>query len=48
MSEGYFIREVIPKRLEGLSYLYPGKALLPHPLLTAWIDQQVQDWLKVE
>lgn len=48
LSEGYFIREVIPKRLEGLSYLYPGKALLPHPLLTAWIDQQVQDWLKVE
>ncbi|GIO33592.1 MULTISPECIES: sirohydrochlorin chelatase [Paenibacillus] len=48
LSEGYFIREVIPKRLEGLSYLYSGKALLPHPLLTAWIDQQVQDWLKKE
>ncbi|GIP30376.1 hypothetical protein J23TS9_55060 [Paenibacillus sp. J23TS9] len=48
LSEGYFIREVIPKRLEGLSYLYSGKALLPHPLLTVWLDEQIQDWLKVE
>ncbi|MDR0266636.1 CbiX/SirB N-terminal domain-containing protein [Paenibacillus sp.] len=47
LSEGYFIREVIPKRLEGLSYLYSGKSLLPHPLLTRWIGQQVQVWLNV-
>ncbi|MWV47083.1 cobalamin biosynthesis protein CbiX [Paenibacillus sp. HJL G12] len=45
LSEGYFIREVIPKRLEGLTYRYSGKSLLPHPLLTVWIDEQIQDWL---
>ncbi|MCJ8014097.1 cobalamin biosynthesis protein CbiX [Paenibacillus sp. KQZ6P-2] len=45
LSEGYFIREVIPKRLQGLNYRYSGKSLLPHPLLTVWIDEQIQDWL---
>lgn len=48
LSEGYFIREVIPKRLAGLSYSYSGRSLLPHPLLTVWIQEQIQDWLKVE
>ncbi len=48
LSEGYFIREVIPKRLEGLEYAYSGKSLLPHPLLSVWIDEQIQDWLNVE
>ncbi|BFH60339.1 sirohydrochlorin chelatase [Paenibacillus azoreducens] len=47
LSAGYFTREVIPKRLEGLNYLYSGMPLLPHPLLPLWIDQQVQSWLKV-
>lgn len=46
LSEGYFIRTVIPRRLEGLDYLYSGQALLPHPLLTHWMDRQIETWLE--
>jgi sirohydrochlorin ferrochelatase len=41
LSEGYFTKVVIPKRLEGLKYAYSGRTLLPHPLLPHWIEQQV-------
>ncbi|AJS57191.1 sirohydrochlorin chelatase [Paenibacillus sp. IHBB 10380] len=46
LSEGYFIRKVIPDRLKGLSYLYTGRAILPHPLLSEWIGNQVHYMLE--
>ncbi|WP_084011887.1 sirohydrochlorin chelatase [Paenibacillus kribbensis] len=41
LSSGYFTSRVIPKRLEGLEYRYSGAPLLPHPLLTTWMDKQI-------
>ncbi|QSF45594.1 sirohydrochlorin chelatase [Paenibacillus tianjinensis] len=46
LSEGYFTKVVIPKRLEGLRYAYSGSTLLPHPLLPHWIEQQVLKMLE--
>jgi len=44
LSEGYFTNKVIPKRLEGLDYRYNGKALLPHPLVSRWMERQIGLW----
>ncbi|MNN85382.1 CbiX [compost metagenome] len=41
LSAGYFTKKAIPSRLEGLTYRYSGKALLPHPLLSYWMSQQI-------
>ena len=46
LSDGYFTRNVIPRRLEGLNYRYAGQALLPHRLLTHWINSQIQRMLQ--
>lgn len=46
LSEGYFIRKVIPDRLEGLSYRYTGRAILPHPLLSQWIGNQAHSMIQ--
>ncbi|QAY67017.1 sirohydrochlorin chelatase [Paenibacillus protaetiae] len=40
LSRGYFTNHVIPGRLQGLSYRYNGKALLPHPAIAKWIARQ--------
>ncbi|WP_410513451.1 CbiX/SirB N-terminal domain-containing protein [Paenibacillus sp. BR2-3] len=42
LSEGYFTKVVIPRKLKGLTYRYSGKTLLPHPLLPHWIGNQVE------
>lgn len=42
LSEGYFTNHVIPTRLRGCTYRYLAQALLPHPGITRWIEQQVQ------
>ncbi len=41
MSEGYFTQQVIPSRLEGYTYRYNGKSLLPHSNVTRWMERQV-------
>ncbi|AIQ11218.1 sirohydrochlorin chelatase [Paenibacillus durus] len=46
LSEGYFTKNVIPGRLQGLIYKYTGKTLLPHPLLPHFIAAQVVEMLK--
>ncbi|MBM7568072.1 sirohydrochlorin chelatase [Paenibacillus sacheonensis] len=45
LSEGYFTRTVIPKRLEGFAYRYNGRALLPSPLIARWMERQIGQWL---
>lgn len=47
LSEGYFTREVIPSRLKGYEYSYNGSAMLPHPLISKWIEGQVLKVLAV-
>ncbi|MFC5452196.1 sirohydrochlorin chelatase [Paenibacillus aestuarii] len=41
LSEGYFTRKVIPSRMEGFEYRYHGRALLPSPLISQWIEKQI-------
>jgi sirohydrochlorin ferrochelatase len=42
LSEGYFTRQVIPARMEGYEYRYNGLALLPSPLISRWMQQQIE------
>jgi len=41
LSEGYFTGRAIPERLEGIPHRYAGRALLPSPLVTAWISGRI-------
>ncbi|WP_409342886.1 sirohydrochlorin chelatase [Paenibacillus sp. MBLB4367] len=41
LSEGYFTRHVIPSRLQGFDYRYNGRALLPSPLVSRWMEKQI-------
>jgi sirohydrochlorin cobaltochelatase len=43
LSEGYFTRKKIPGRVEGLSYQYDGKAYLPHPNISRWIEAAAKE-----
>jgi sirohydrochlorin ferrochelatase len=44
ISEGYFTRKLIPRKLEGLSYVYDGKAYIPHPLVSEWLTDKINNW----
>lgn len=46
LSEGFFTKEVIPRRLEGLECRYDGHALMPHPRIADWIVRHTLDWLE--
>lgn len=46
LSEGYFTKNVIPQRLEGLSCRYDGRTLMPHPKIADWIVRRALEWLK--
>ncbi|GIP35209.1 sirohydrochlorin chelatase [Paenibacillus sp. J2TS4] len=46
LSEGYFTRQAIPDRLEGISYAYTGRTYLPHPQVAIWIRQTVEQALQ--
>lgn len=46
LSEGYFTQIVVPRRLEGLGCAYDGRALMPHALVSRWIERQADDWLR--
>jgi sirohydrochlorin ferrochelatase len=48
LSEGYFTRHVIPARLEGRHphIRYNGKALLPSPTVSRWVERQVEQMLQ--
>ncbi|MBD0383311.1 sirohydrochlorin chelatase [Paenibacillus sedimenti] len=41
LSEGYFTSIVIPSRMEGFEYRYNGRALLPSPQISLWIEKQI-------
>ncbi|WP_438448086.1 sirohydrochlorin chelatase [Gorillibacterium sp. sgz5001074] len=42
LSEGYFTKQVIPSRMEGYEYRYNGQAMLPHPLVSRWMENQIR------
>lgn len=46
LSEGYFTKEVIPRRLNGSECRYSGRAFMPHPRVADWIYRQASEWLK--
>lgn len=46
LGEGYFTREVVPRRLDGLGCRYDGKTLMPHPNIAQWISRQIAGWLR--
>lgn len=37
-SQSFFTNRYIPMQLEGLDYIYNGKALAPHPGIAKWIE----------
>ena len=45
LSEGYFTEKVIPERLKGYRCKYDGRAMLPHPLVSEWMERQVRSLL---
>jgi sirohydrochlorin ferrochelatase len=45
LSEGYFTNQVIPLRMQGFSYKYNGKAILPHPLISRWMEKQIRQMI---
>jgi len=45
LSEGYFTNQVIPLRMQEYSYKYTGKALLPHPLISQWMEKQIREMI---
>lgn len=45
LSEGYFTKQIIPQRLEGLSCRYDGRTLMPHPKIADWIVRETLMWV---
>ncbi|WP_372660291.1 sirohydrochlorin chelatase [Cohnella sp.] len=46
LSEGYFTKQIIPRKLEGLRCRYNGCTLMPHPKIADWIVRKTLEWLK--
>jgi sirohydrochlorin ferrochelatase len=46
LSEGYFTNQVIPLRMREFSYKYNGKAMLPHPLISQWMEKQIHQMIR--
>ena len=45
LSRGFFTNTVIPQRLAGFDFRYNGKALLPNPAISRWMERQLEGWL---
>lgn len=41
LSAGYFTRQVIPSRLEGLGIHYDGETYLPHSAIVRWMEEMI-------
>lgn len=46
VSEGYFTEKVLPTRFEGYDVRYNGQSLLPHPLLSRWMQRRIEERVK--
>ncbi|MBG9734962.1 sirohydrochlorin chelatase [Paenibacillus alvei] len=47
LSRGYFTSHVIPERFKDVPVLYDGEALLPHPALSKWLQQEAVRLLRL-
>lgn len=47
LSEGYLSSTWLPQQLSGYSYRYSGETYLPHPLVSRWIEHQIEAKLRV-
>jgi sirohydrochlorin ferrochelatase len=45
LSDGYFTNQVIPHRMREFSYKYNGNAMLPHPLISRWMEKQIHQMI---
>lgn len=45
LSEGYFTKDVVPRRLRGYNCRYDGSALMPHVNVSNWMTRQAGQWL---
>ncbi|MFB9324458.1 sirohydrochlorin chelatase [Paenibacillus aurantiacus] len=45
LSDGYFTRKLVPERLQGLSYRYNGRPMLPNPGILRWMESQIEPYL---
>lgn len=43
VSRGYVSLQKLPRDLEGLPILYDGEGLLPHDVVSRWIERRVQE-----
>jgi sirohydrochlorin ferrochelatase len=48
LSEGYFTSKKIPGRVTGLTYRYNGKAYLPHPNVSKWVETVAREALALQ
>jgi len=46
LSEGYFTRHALPERLAAYPHRYRSCALLPHPLMTRWLERTIEQGLE--
>lgn len=47
ISEGYFTQKVIPTRFAGYDVRYNGRSLLPHPLVSRWMERRIAEKVRV-
>ncbi|MDG5786190.1 CbiX/SirB N-terminal domain-containing protein [Evansella sp. AB-P1] len=45
ISEGYYTSKKIPTKLKGIAHIYNGSTYLPHPAITAWMQDQVNKYV---
>lgn len=43
MSQGYLTEKKIPSKLEGLNVIWNGQTLIPHPLMTSWLEAKISE-----
>ncbi|MFA9559729.1 sirohydrochlorin chelatase [Evansella sp. AB-rgal1] len=45
LSEGFYTSKKIPEKLEGIPHFYNGKSYLPHPLVSSWLQAEVDSFV---
>lgn len=42
LSEGYFTKQLIPRKISQVPCIYEGQTYLPHTLIGKWIEEQIK------
>lgn len=43
ISQGYLTEKKIPSKLDGLDVMWNGQTLIPHPLMTSWLEAKISE-----